>query len=140
MATFACVALLLAASGCRHETPEQQLRDTVDDLQAAIAGRDAGAIRGMLAEDFIGNDGLDRDGARRLAALYFVRTRDIGVTLGPLDVSLQGGSHARVDCTAALTGGSGGWLPESGRIYSVRSGWRLEQGQWRLTSLEWTPR
>lgn len=93
-----------------------------------------------MASDFIGNDGIDRDAARRLATLYFMRDRDIGVTLGPLDITLQGDDRARVDSTAALTGGSGRWLPDSGGLYDVRSGWRLENGAWRLTSLEWSRR
>lgn len=138
-ATLGAVIALLAAAGCRRADSEQALRTNVAGLRQAIERRDAGAIGDHLSADFIGTGGLDRDGARRMAALYFMRKRSIGVTLGPLDVTMQG-DRARVDCTAALTGGSGAWLPDSGRIYDVRSGWRLENGQWRLTSLEWTPR
>src|SRR3546814_13394589 len=77
----------------------------------------------FLAEDFVGNDGLDRDGARRLAAVYFMRNASIGVTPGPLEVELQG-DHATVRTTVVLTGGSGGILPDTGRIRGVTTGWR----------------
>ena len=42
------------------------------------------------------------------------------------------GEHARVEFTVALTGGSGRLLPESGQVYAVRSGWRIEDGDWNL--------
>jgi len=128
-------AFLAMASACKRSTPEQALRRDVSALQAAIETRDAGAVHDFLAEDFIGNDGLDRDGARRLAALYFMRNDKVGVTVGPLDVAVQG-DHATVRSTVALTGG-GGLLPDSGRIRRVESGWRLESGGWRMTSIAW---
>src|SRR3546814_5200365 len=83
------------AAGCRRESAEQALRGDIASLQAAIESRDAGEMAGFLAEDFVGNDGLDRDGAQRLAAVYFMRNASIGVTPGPLDVEMQG-DHATV--------------------------------------------
>src|SRR3546814_20110894 len=68
-ATLAIVfALVSMAAGCRRESAEQALRGDIASLQAAIESRDAGEMAGFLAEDFVGNDGLDRDGAQRLAA------------------------------------------------------------------------
>src|SRR3546814_15558534 len=81
MATLAIVfALVSMAAGCRRESAEQALRGDIASLQAAIESRDAGEMAGFLAEDFVGNDGLDRDGAQRLAAVYFMRHASIGVT------------------------------------------------------------
>src|SRR3546814_5626456 len=91
----------------------------------------------FLAADFVGNDGLDRDGARRLAALHFLRNAEIGVTSGPLDIHLQD-DHATVRTTVVLTGGSGGLLPETGRAHAVTSGRRLGDGGWRIDSIEWS--
>ena len=130
------LVLLALAAGCRREQGEQALRRDVAALQAAIESRDAGGVAAFLASDFIGNDGLDRDGARRLTALYFLRNATVGITAGPLDIQLQD-DHATVRSTVALTGGSGGLLPDAGRVYAVTSGWRLEDGDWRMTSLSW---
>lgn len=138
-------ALLLALlfpvamlSSCQRPPPEQRLREAIDGLQQSIENRDAAAIEDWLADDFIGPDGLDRPGARRLAQLMYMRHRDVGVTMGPVQVELRP-EHATVEFTAALTGGSGGLLPEAGRIYDVRTGWRLDDNEWRLTSAQWTP-
>lgn len=107
-------------------------------LQAAIEARDASALQGYLAEDFIGPDGMDRAGARRIATLYLMRHDHVGVTIGPLDVSVQE-RHATGRFTAALTGGGGRLLPDSGQVYAVQTGWRLEGDEWKLTSAGWKP-
>src|SRR5690606_14146813 len=87
--TMVWIALsLLVLAGCSRSDPETALRGTVASLQAALEQRDAAALQQYLADDFIGNDGLDRDGARRLAAMYLLRHRDVGVTAGPLDVDM----------------------------------------------------
>ena len=109
-----CVAALLlallGAAGCARTPPEEALRETVGEALDAIGSRDAGALVDHLAEDFVGPGGLDRDGARRLAALHFLRHGEVGVLPGPLDVQLQD-QHARVRFNAVLSGGSGRLLP-----------------------------
>lgn len=134
---FLLIVLAVLLSACGRTPPEQALRNRIDALQQAIESRDGADVRDALADDFIGPDGLDRDGARRLAQGLFLRNQQIGVVLGPLDVEMQQ-DHATVHCTAALTGGSGGLLPDSGQLYDVTTGWRLEDGDWNLTSIAWS--
>jgi ketosteroid isomerase-like protein len=121
---------------CARTPPEQALREAVAGLQTAVETRDASALQDYLAEDFIGPEGLDRAGARRMATLYLMRHERVGVTMGPLDVSLQE-PHATVRFTVALTGGGARLLPDSGRVYAVQTGWRLEGDEWKLTSATW---
>lgn len=130
---------LLVLVGCSRPAPEQALRQSIARMQQAIEARDARALHEGLAEDFIGPEGMDRDGARRLAQVVFLRNRDIGTTLGPLDLALHGGD-ATVRFSAALTGGSGTLLPDSAQVYEVTTGWRLRDEQWELVSVDWKPR
>lgn len=130
------LALVLAA--CARPAPEQALRATIADLQAAVEARDAAAIEDHLADDFIGPDGMDRQGARRLAQLVFLRNRHVGATLGPLQVEMRD-RNATVRFTAALTGGNRALVPESGQAYEVSTGWRMRGDAWELVSVEWTP-
>ena len=116
--------------------PEQALRETMSELQAAIEARDAAAVHELLADDFIGPEGLDREGARRLAQGMFLRYRGVGATIGPLEIALQD-QHAQVSFDAVVMGGSGGLLPESGQAYDVETGWRMEGGEWRLVNAQW---
>ena len=129
-------AVLLGA--CARTSPEQKLRTTISGLQAAIEQRDGSALQDVIADDFIGPDGLDRDGARRMAQAMFLRYRDVGASLGPLDIDLRE-EHATVRFTAAVTSGAG-MLPDSGQVYDVETGWRLDDGEWRLVNATWKPR
>lgn len=131
--------LALAAVACSRTPPEQRLRETIGGLGEAVERRDAAALEAVLADDFVGPQSLDRDGARRMAALLFLRYRDVGTTFGPVDVELQPG-HATARFSVGLTGGSGAVLPDAARLYDVETGWREVDGEWRLTSASWTPR
>lgn len=130
--------LLTVLSACARTQPEELLRATVSELQVAIEKHDGSAVREVLADDFIGPEGLDRDAARRMAQAMFLRYPDVGVTLGPLDVEV-GQEQATVRFTAALTGGRGA-LPESAQIYDVETGWRMDEGDWRLVNARWKSR
>ena len=133
------LTVLALQAGCARPPPEQQLRTALTSLQASIEARDASALEATLASDFVGQDGLDRDGARRLAMAMFLRHRDVGARIGPPRITLMG-QHARVQFTAALTGGAGGILPDAARVFDVETAWRMEDGDWRLISAQWAPR
>jgi len=136
---LACIGLLLVVSACSRSDPEQAVRAQVEALQQAIDARDAGAVEDLLAEDFIGNEGMDRRGAKQLAAAVFLRHREIGARLGPVTVELRGEREAIARFSVLATGGSGGLLPEQGQVYQVQTGWRLQDGDWKLLNASWTP-
>ena len=133
------LAILLMQPGCARTPPEQKLRETLTALQSSLEARDASVLEKILANDFVGPDGLDRDGARRLAQLMFLRHRDIGATFGPPKIALQD-QHATVRFIVALTGGAGRMLPDAASVHDVETAWRMEGNEWRLISAQWTPR
>lgn len=134
---MAMLAVVLAVVACAKTDPEIRLRESLGAMQAAIEARDTGSIDDLLADDFIGPDAMDRDAARRLAQVSFLRFRDVGLRMGPPDIAIAG-DRATVRFSAALTGGSGGLLPDSADLKQVRTAWREEGGDWKLISAEWT--
>lgn len=134
---WCALALALLSAGCAGPVPEQAVRAQLQALQSAIDARDAGAVEALLADDFIGNEGLDKRGARQLAAGMFLRYRNIGVQLGPVEVELRGDTDAVARFNLLATGSSGGLLPENGQAYRVETGWRYIDGEWRLRSASW---
>ncbi|MFP5374889.1 MAG: DUF4440 domain-containing protein [Gammaproteobacteria bacterium] len=132
-------AAALALAACARTPPEQAVREAVAAVEAAIEAGEPRRLHGWLAEDFVGPGGMDRAGARQLAQASLLRYRELSVVLGPVEVTVDG-ARAQASFTAAVTGGSGRLLPDAGRIYDVRTGWRLEDGEWRLLSAEWSPR
>ena len=133
------VAASLLLGGCRGNTPEQAVRNQLEAMQAAIDARDAGDIDALLAEDFVGNEGMDRRGVRQLAAAVFLRHRDVAAKVGPVSVELRGDNEAIARFSVLATGGSGGLLPDNGQVYQVETGWRLVDGEWVLLNARWTP-
>lgn len=133
------LVLALALGACSDESPEQAVRAQVAELQAAIDARDAGDIEALLAEDFVGNEGIDRRGARQLAAAVFLRHRQVAAKVGPVSVELRGEGDAIATFSVLATGGSGGLLPEQGQVYQFQTGWRLVEGEWKLLNASWTP-
>ena len=133
------LALALLLAGCARTPPEESLRRSIDAFHHAIESRDAVALADGIAPDVIGPDGMDRKAAPRLAPVVFFRNRDIGVTVGAMDIRMQPGG-ARVTCTAALTGGGGGLLPTSGQVYAVTMQWRQLGDEWELVNAQWEPK
>lgn len=105
-------------------------------MESAAEARDSDALVENFADDFAGPGGMDRDRFRRYLALLWLRNRQVGVTLGPLEVELVGQDRARVNFTAAARGGTG-WMPERAEVYQVKTGWRLEGDDWKLISADW---
>ncbi|UWX04587.1 hypothetical protein H1235_07725 [Pseudoxanthomonas sp. NC8] len=91
-----------------------------------------------VAEDFGGNAGMDRAALQQLVRAQILVNADLGLTLGPAEVQLQG-ERATVRFSAVATGG-GRLLPDRAQAQEVTSGWRDENGQWRLYYAEWRPR
>jgi len=130
------LALCMVLAACAKTPPEQALRRTIDDMHAAVEARDVSGLSDGIARDFIGSGGMDRTAARRLAQLVFLRNQKVGMTVGPLDIAMREGG-ATVRFTAAMTGGSGGLLPQSGQVYEVRTDWRSDGDEWELVAAEW---
>ena len=135
-------ALLLAGfamlMACQRESPEQALREQLRQMQAAAEARDPGAFIEAVAEDFSGNAGMDRAALHNLLRLQLLGNAKVGVTTGPLQVEMQG-DRARVSFSAVLTGGSGRFLPDAAQSYAITTGWRVEDGDWRLYYAQWEP-
>ena len=133
---LALAAALLA--GCAKEPAEQRLRAQVVQMQEAIAAREVSTFMEGVTEDFIGSGNVDRAALHNLVRLQVMRNARIGVTLGPMEVTLRG-ERAQVDFDAVVTGGAGGLLPERAQAYRISSGWREEDGEWRVFSADWKP-
>ena len=131
--------LVLLLGACSVSDREQQLRQQIRALQEAIDRRDVGDVEALLADDFVGNEGMDRRGARQLAAAVFLRHREVAARIGQVTVELRGQDDAVARFQVLATGGSGGLLPERGQAYQVETGWRLIDGEWKLRNASWKP-
>ena len=123
------------APACRKTPPEQALRETIAKMQAAGEARDVDALFEPIAEDFAGSEGMDRQAFRRYVTLMSLRSQNVGVTLGPVEVKLYG-ERANAQFTAAITGGPG-FLPNQAQVYAIDTGWKRDGDEWKLITATW---
>ena len=136
--TVMLVVGLSVAAACSRTPPEQRLRGQLSAMQQALEERRAADFMDGVAEDFAGNRGMDRAALQQAVRAQVLVNADIGLTLGPAQVELQG-DRATVRFSAVASGGSGRWVPDRVQAWEIVSGWREEDGQWRLYYAEWTP-
>jgi hypothetical protein len=134
MAVLLC-GLVVSLTGCAGSDPEERLRETIAEMEAAIEARAPGDFVDHVSADFGGGDGLDRRSLRGYLASQLIGSQQVEVVLGPLDVTLHAGDRATVVVDALVMGGR--LLPERGERLEITSGWRLEDGQWRCYTATW---
>lgn len=138
-AAAACLLVALLVGACSRTPPEQRLREQMASMQQALEQRRAGDFMEGVAADFGGERGMDRAALQQVVRVQMLANSSIGLTLGPAEVELHG-DRATVRFSAVATGGSGRFLPDSAQAWDVTSGWREEDGQWRLYYAQWAPK
>lgn len=129
--------MLAALAGCSRTPDDQRIRANIESMQSAVESRSPRDFLRFVTADFTGNDdGVDREGLGNLLRVEVLRNDQVGVTLGPIEVDLQG-DRATVHVVATLTGGKGGLIPERGAIYSITSGWRRDGKEWLCYTASW---
>ena len=131
------LALAMLAA-CARDTPETALRAQLQRMQTAASERKASDFMEGVAADFVGNEGMDRAALHNLMRAQVIGNSTIGVTTGPVEVEEKDG-QATLRFTVLLTGGSGRFVPDSAQTYSITSGWRIEDGEWRVYYAQWKP-
>lgn len=129
---------LAALAACARDTPETALRAQLQRMQTAAVERRTGDFMEGVAADFVGNDGMDRAALHNLMRAQVLGNSTIGVTTGPVEIDMKS-DQATLRFTALLTGGNGRFIPDSAQTYSITSGWRLEDGEWRVYYAQWKP-
>lgn len=130
--------VLTALAACARDTPETALRAQLQRMQTAATERRTGDFMEGVAADFVGNDGMDRAALHNLMRAQVLGNSTIGVTTGPVEIDMKS-DQATLRFTALLTGGQGRFIPDSAQTYSITTGWRLEDGQWRVYYAQWKP-
>jgi len=105
-------------------------------MQAAGEKHETSKVLDSVAEDFAGPEGMDRKQLNMFLVGVSMQNRQLGTTIGPLDLNIIG-DRATVKFTLGASGGAGGWVPDHAQVYDVETGWRMEGGDWKLISANW---
>ncbi len=131
--------LLLAGCGAEDD-PRGRLKQTIAAMEEAAESGDRREFLDYVADDFGGQGGrLDRAALGDLMRVQLLRHSRITATITGQEIELFEGRRASVRMQVLLTGGSRAWLPETGQIYRVETGWLESDDGWRLISARWEP-
>ena len=123
-------------SACGSPPPdEQQIRDRIGVVVAAIQAKDAGPVLEHLEDDFLAQDQLRATNIQGLLVYYGRRHQNLRVLPSHIQIVLDG-ERADVQLYALLTGADG-LLPEDGRVLKVDSEWVKREGEWRVRRMIW---
>lgn len=129
---------MMTIPACHRDSPEAALRAQLQEMQSAASKGGMGDFMEGATNDFVGNEGMDRAALHNLLRMQALAKSNLSVTTGPLHIQMQG-DQASVRFDAILAGGSGRFLPDSAQAYSITSGWRIEEGEWRVYYAQWEP-
>lgn len=136
-AVLVMATLLLGLTACAKKPDEQQLRDAMAAMQSAIEERQPADFMSHVAADFAAPSAdMQSRQLHDLLRLQVLRNERIGVSLASSDIRIDG-QRATVVALATFTGSSGGWIPERGSVYKLSSGWRKDDGDWKLVQASW---
>ena len=132
------LAVLATLAGCGPgDDPESRLRETVDRMETAAEAGDIGEFLEYVADDFSGQGGqFDRRSLARMLRAQLLRHTRITATVTASEVQMFT-NRATMDMTLLLTGGPRAWMPESGELMTVSTGWRMSGDDWMLISATW---
>lgn len=138
MRRFLLLLLLSWLPACTRVPDADAIRGTIQAMAAAAEAKRSGDVLDHIAADFTGNDGeFDRAGLERLLRARLLAGQAIGVSLGRIDVELDG-NRATAHFAMTVTDDSGRWLPDRKATLDVTTGWRREGRDWRCYNARWT--
>ena len=99
--------MLLAAlllHGCSEpDSPEQQIRNTIEAAKQAAESRDLSDFRDIIADDFRDARGHDKHTVSRMAAGYFLRNKNIHLFTRVNDIRFPTADLAEAQVYVAMT-------------------------------------
>lgn len=138
LAAIIALAALGTLSACGPGEPDEtRIREAVAAMARAVEEGRPDDFLQRVSREFTGDDGAwDRHRVRQYLLGQALQNRnrpdiDAGVTaIEMFD------DRARATVEADIRG-EGRWLPGGGARYRFETGWRLEDGEWRIIRADW---
>lgn len=134
-------ALLIAGCSKKPDDPEAQVRAAVVALEEAAEARDLGRIKDLVAEQFRGQNGNDRQKLVAMLQFQFLRRKSVHIAQQVESVRLIDPDTAEVELVAGVAATPVGGLTDlanaSADLFEVKFGFARVGGDWLLTSATW---
>lgn len=138
---FVTLAALTACGDAN--SPEQQVRQVIDEMETAAESRDVGDLVRHLSAEYRDENGMSPGEAARYARGYFLANQSIHLLtrIEQIEFPLPDEARARVlvGMVGRDTDAAGDWDLVAD-LYEFKLALRQEDGQWKVSFAEWSRR
>jgi hypothetical protein len=136
--------LLLVLAGCGDpDTPEQRVRQVLQQMETAAEARDVGELVQHLSSVYRDANGLDSQQAARYVRGYFIANQRIHLLtrIEAIEFPLEDEARARVlvGMVGADANAAGNW-DLAADLVELKIALRQEDGEWKVTFAQWSRR
>lgn len=133
---------LLVVACSRPDSPETQVRQTLDAVETAVEARDVGDVMAFVSKDFRDGRGLGPDELRRQLYGYFIANQSIHLLTRIDQLDFPTGDEARLKITVGMVGRDAGSAASWDLAADVRHceiTLRNEGNDWKIVYVEMGP-
>jgi hypothetical protein len=139
---LAAVAMLASCGDA--DSPEQQVRRVIEQIDKAVEERDTSALARHLSAEYRDQNGMSREEAVRHVRGLFIARHSLQLMPIVEQVEFPLPDEARARVQVLMLGGTGdaagnNWDQEAGQ-YEFKFALRQEDREWKLTFAEWRRR
>lgn len=134
---FLTLATLAACSD--KDSPEQQVRAVIEQMEQAAEARDVGDLKAHLSEEYRDANGMGAEEAARYARGYFIANQSIHLLTRIDELTFPTDGEARAQVLVGMVGRDAAAANEwdlAGELRTFKIALRREDGEWKVTFLE----
>jgi len=130
------VLATLTACGDR-DSPEQQVRAVIEQMEQAAESRDVGDLKAHLSEDYRDANGMGAAEAARYARGYFLANQSIHLLTRIEELTFPTDGEARAQVVVGMLGRDAGdqW-DLAAELHTFKVALRREDDEWKVTFLQ----
>lgn len=135
-----CISVALLLSCTDTSSPEEQVRQWLDNAEAAVENRDTSDLADLVSIDYVDDHDRDKQILTRMAAGYFLSHQKIYLFTRILSVDFPKPSLADLRIAAAVAGtpvNAATLASVRGSVYQLELRLRKEDDGWQLTQARW---
>lgn len=128
----------LAACGDR-DSPDQQVRAVIEQIEQAAENRDVGDLKAHLSEDYRDANGMGAEEAARYARGYFIANQAIHLLTRVEELTFPTDGEARAQVVVGMLGRDAAAANQwdlAAELHTFKIALRREDEEWKVTFLE----
>lgn len=141
--TWMIVALAALAACGGADSPEQQVRAVIDQMEVAAEKRDVGDVTEHLSEDFHGSSGMRPEEVARYLRGYFIANQSIHLLTRVEHLEFPTDGEARAQVVVGMLGREAAAADQwdlAADLHTFKIALRREADDWKVTFVEVIPK